>query len=168
MEGAPVSLRPARDSDAAAIADIYNQGISDRIATFETRERTPAEVAAWLTDPRYPLLVAEAGGQVIAWASASSYRPRDCYAGIAEFSIYVAREARGRGVGRRLMEEFLASCRQAGFWKVVSRVFPENTASLALLAACGFRQVGVYERHAKLDGVWRDVVIVERLLDGAG
>jgi len=168
MQSASLHLRPARSSDAARIAEVYNQGIQDRVATFETRERSAAEVAAWLDDPRYPVVVAEAGGAVVGWAAASSYRTRDCYAGIAAFSVYVAREARGRGVGRRLMGAFLEACRRAGFWKLVSRVFPENTASLALLAACGFREVGVYQRHAQLDGVWRDVVIVERLLGDAG
>ncbi len=167
MESAPPSLRPAREGDAPAIAAIYNQGIRERVATFETRERSAAEVAAWLGSPRYPVWVAEVDGAVVGWASASGYRPRDCYAGIAEFSIYVAPAARGQGVGRRLMEAFQEACREVGFWKLVSRVFPENTASLALLEACGFRRVGVYERHAQLDGVWRDVVIVERLLDDA-
>lgn len=158
------TVRPADLADADRIAAIYNEGIFDRIATFETRERTREEVAAWLGDPHYPVLVSQLNGEVIAWAAASSYRPRECYSGIAEFSIYVAREARGHGVGRPLLEAFLAACEAAGFWKVVSRVFPENLASRALLTACGFREVGVYENHAMLDGEWRDVIIVERLI----
>lgn len=159
-----VTIRRGAPDDAPRIAEIYNEGIRDRVATFETRERTPAEVRAWLSDPRFPCLVAESAGAVAAWAAASAYRPRECYAGIAEFSIYVARAFRGRGLGAALMPAFLDACEEAGFWKVLSRVFPENRASLKLLAACGFREVGVYEKHAKLDGVWRDVVIVERLL----
>lgn len=162
----PLRVRPAQARDATRITEIYNQGIRDRVATFETREREPDEVLAWFADPRYPVLVAEQDGDVLGWVAASSYRARECYAGIAEFSIYVAREARGRGVGRPLMEAFLTACEAAGFWKVLSRVFPENRASRSLLKACGFREVGVYERHAKLDGMWRDVVIVERLLQG--
>ncbi|MFA5593752.1 MAG: arsinothricin resistance N-acetyltransferase ArsN1 family A [Trueperaceae bacterium] len=158
------SVRPATLSDAGFIAAIYNEGIRDRIATFETRERTKDEVAAWIGDAQHPVLVSQLGAEVVAWAAASSYRPRECYAGIAEFSIYVAREARGQGIGQPLLEAFLAACRSAGFWKVVSRVFPENLASRALLKACGFREVGVYEKHAMLDGEWRDVVIVERLI----
>jgi len=97
-------------------------------------------------------------------SSTSTYRPRDCYAGIAEFSVYVDRQARGRGAGRAAMEALIAEAETAGFWKLVSRVFPENAASLQLLHSLGFRQVGIYARHARLDGVWRDVVIVERLI----
>ena len=101
---------------------------------------------------------------MIAFASTSVYRPRDCYAGIAEFSVYAARSARGRGAGRAAMLALIDAAREAGFWKLVSRVFVENAASRALLRSVGFREVGVYERHANLDGVWRDVVIVEKLL----
>ena len=170
-----VAVRPARAEDLPAIVRIYNQGIRDRIATFETRERTAEEIRPWLDDPRHPLLVAVDGsgttggadGAVLGWVAASGYRPRECYAGIGEFSIYVAREARGRGVGHVLIEAFLPACARAGLWKVLSRVFPENTGSRALLRAHGFREVGVYERHARLDGVWKDVVIVERLLGEA-
>ena len=110
------------------------------------------------------MLAAELEGRVVGWVAASAYRPRECYAGIAEFSVYVAGEARGRRVGDALMAAFLPACAAAGLWKVLSRIFPENTASRALCARHGFREVGVYERHAQLDGAWRDVVIVERLL----
>jgi len=162
--------RPAGPADAAAIARIYNQGIADRIATFETRRRTPDEVAAWF-DGRHPVVVVEAGGRVIAFASTFVYRPRECYAGVAEFSVYVERGARGQGAGRLALEALLAEAERAGFWKLVSRVFVENAASRRLLASLGFREVGVYEKHGKLDGAWRDVVIVERLIPtslGAG
>ena len=101
---------------------------------------------------------------MLGWASASAYRARACYAGIAEYSIYVATSHHGRGVGRALMTVFLDALGAAGFWKVLSRLFPENQASRALGARFGFREVGVYRRHAQLDGVWRDVVMVERLL----
>jgi phosphinothricin acetyltransferase len=83
---------------------------------------------------------------------------------VAEFSVYVHQDARGHGVGKVLMDAFLPACEQAGLWKLVSRVFPDNAASRALCAYAGFREVGVYEKHARLDGVWRDVIIVERLL----
>ena len=157
--------RAATSADAAAIAHIYNVGIDDRVATFETRHRTAADVERWF-DGRHPIVVVEdEGGTVIAFAATSDYRPRDCYAGIAEFSVYAAREARGRGAGRVAMLALIEAARAAGFWKLVSRVFVENAASRALLRGVGFREVGVYERHARLDGVWRDVVIVERLLD---
>ncbi|MDR7419602.1 MAG: arsinothricin resistance N-acetyltransferase ArsN1 [Armatimonadota bacterium] len=160
-------VRLAEPRDAASIADIYNQGIRDRIATFETRERTADDILRWLGDPRHPVLVAERDGRVGGWISASRYRDRECYAGIAEFSVYVARDVRGQGVGDALMRAFLPACEAAGLWKVLSRIFPENTASLRLCERHGFRQVGVYRRHAQLDGVWRDVIVVERLLGPA-
>jgi L-amino acid N-acyltransferase YncA len=160
----PLVTRTAVADDAPAIAAIYNQGIRERIATFETRERTAGEILPWLADPRHPLLVAVADGAVVGWVRASTYRDRECYAGIGDFSVYVDRAARGRGVGDALMGAFLPACARAGLSKLVSRIFPENGASRALCARHGFREVGVYEKHAQLDGAWRDVVIVERLL----
>ena len=165
-----ISVRAATPADAADIARIYNQGIAERIATFETRPRTPAEIAATLRErsARFPTVVVERDGRVVGWAGASEYRARECYAGIAEFSVYVDRDSRGEGVGRAAMDALIARCEARGFWKLVSRVFPENAPSLALLRRCGFREVGIYRRHAKLDGAWRDVVIVERLMGDAG
>jgi L-amino acid N-acyltransferase YncA len=164
----PVAIRPATRADAAAIAAIYNEGIRGRQATFETVERTEADILAWLETPdglRHPFLVAQDEvGVVLGWVRASSYRPRDCYAGIGEFSVYVANHAHGHGIGHVLMQAFVPACERAGLWKLVSRIFPENTASRALCARNGFREVGTYEKHARLDGAWRDVVIVERLL----
>jgi L-amino acid N-acyltransferase YncA len=160
--------RDAAADDAAAVARIYNEGIDDRVATFETRHRTADDVVRWF-DGRHPVVVVEDDdGDVIAFAATSTYRPRDCYAGIAEFSVYTARAARGRGAGRMAMEALFTAARAAGFWKLVSRVFVENAASRGLLRPLGLREVGVYERHGQLDGVWRDVVIVEKLLDGGG
>jgi L-amino acid N-acyltransferase YncA len=157
--------RAATPSDAPAIARIYNEGIDDRVATFETRHRTAEDVVQWL-DGRYPVVVVEDDdGELIAFAATSTYRPRDCYAGIAEFSVYAARAARARGAGRAAMEALFVAARAAGFWKLVSRVFVENAASRSLLRVTGFREVGVYERHGQLEGVWRDVVIVEKLLE---
>ncbi len=153
--------RPARPDDAAAIAAIYNQGIAERIATFETRPRRPEEILQWF-DGRHPLVVVEAEGRVVAFASTAPYRARECYAGVAEFSIYVAPEWRRRGAGRAAMLALIDAAAAAGFWKLVSRVFVENRASRALLRSLGFREVGIYQRHARLDGIWRDVVIVER------
>jgi phosphinothricin acetyltransferase len=160
-----MQARPATPDDAAAIATIYNQGIEDRVATFETRLRTAADVAGWF-DGLHPIVVAEDDGQVIAFAATAPYRPRDCYRGVAEVSVYVARPWRGRGAGRLALQALIATCERAGFWKLVSRVFPDNTASRRLIRSLGFREVGVYEKHARLEGVWRDVVIVERLLPG--
>ena len=163
------TTRPAELRDAAAIARIYNEGIADRIATFETEPRTAEQIARTLADraARWPMVVVERDGEVIGWAGASEYRPRACYAGVAEFSVYVAREARGSGAGRLAMEALIAACTERGIWKLVSRVFPENAPSRRLLLRVGFREVGTYRRHAKLDGNWRDTVIVERLIGEA-
>jgi L-amino acid N-acyltransferase YncA len=162
---AELVARPAAPGDAAAIAAIYNEGIEDRLATFETRPRAAADIQAWF-DGRHPLVVVEQAGAVVAFASTSTYRPRDCYAGVAEFSVYVARQARGRGLGRAALLALIAAAEAAGFWKLVSRIFIENAASRALVRSAGFREVGIYEKHGQLDGVWRDVVIVERLIEG--
>lgn len=161
----PVSIRGALTADAPAIAAIYNQGIAARSATFETEPRTTEDLLPRVADTRYPLRVAtNADGRVIGWAGLSSYRLRACYAGIAEFSVYIDAAARGQGVGRVLLSDLIDAARAAGFWKILSRVFPFNTASLALCRACGFREVGRYEKHGQLDGQWLDVVIVERLI----
>lgn len=145
-------IRRAELADAAAIAFIYNQAIEDRVATFETRLRTAAEVRAWF-GATHPIIVVESAGEMAAFASTSVYRNRACYAGIAEVSLYVAREFRGRGIGKLAMQAIIQTAENAGFWKLVSRVFLENQASRRLIAATGFREVGVYEKHAKLDGL---------------
>ena len=161
------STRLAIETDAEPIAAIYSQGIADRIATFETEPRSTAAVAALLRDKgdHFPTIVVESeGGVIVAFATASAYRTRACYAGIAEHSVYVDRGWRGQGLGRIALEALCEEYTRRGFWKLVSRIFPENEASLRLHTQCGFRTVGTYARHAKLDGEWRDCVIVERLL----
>ncbi len=161
-----ITTRLATPADAAAIAAIYNEGIADRVATFETESRTQEQIAALLKDKgdKFPTVVAERDGAVVAWAGAGAYRARPAYAGVAEHSVYVARSARGTGAGRVTLNALCQLYAERGFWKILSRIFPENTASLALHEKCGFRVVGVYQRHGKLEGQWRDCVIVERLL----
>jgi L-amino acid N-acyltransferase YncA len=160
-----LAVREATEDDGAAIARIYNQGIADRGATFETEPRTAADIAARLADrDRFPVLVAFQAGTAVGWAGLSSYRARPCYAGIAEFSIYMDRAARGKGIGRHLLNALIEVARERGFWKLVSRIFPFNAGSRALCRSCGFREVGVYEKHGRLDGEWLDVIIVERLI----
>ena len=161
---APLHARRATPTDAPTIAEIYNQGIADRVATFEISPRTGEDVRAWFDDA-HPIVVVEDEQAIVAFASTSTYRPRACYAGIAEFSVYVARAQRGRGAGRLAMETLIAAAEEAGLWKLVSRVFVENTASRRLLQSLGFREIGIYEKHGRLDGAWRDVVIVERLIE---
>ena len=155
--------RLATPSDAPFLAAIYNEGIEDRVATFETQPRSEDDVRGWF-DGRHPIVVVEEEGQIVAFASTSTYRPRDCYAGIAEVSVYVARKFRGHGAGRVALNELIREAKARGFWKLVSRIFPENEPSRALIRSLGFREVGIYEKHGQLDGVWRDVVIVERHL----
>ena len=157
------TTRAATPDDAEDIAHIYNQGIEDRTATFETTRRTPDDIARWF-DGVHPVVVVEQQGEIIAFAATFLYRPRACYAGIAEFSVYVRRDKRGCGMGRAALLALFDAAETAGFTKLVSRVFVDNVASRRLLASLGFREVGVYEKHGRLDGVWRDVVIVERLI----
>ena len=161
--------RLAVAGDAAAIARIYNQGIEERIATFETEPRTVAQIAAQLADKgdRFPTVVVERDGAVVAWATAGPYRGRPAYAGVAEHSVYVDRAARGSGAGRLALEALFSEYEARGFWKLVSRIFPENTPSLVLHERAGFRVVGTYQRHGKLGTEWRDCVIVEKLLGDA-
>ena len=160
------TTRLATVGDAEAIARIYNQGIAERLATFETEPRSVAQIASLLENKgdRHPTVVVERDGAIVAWATAGPYRSRPAYAGVAEHSVYVERGARGTGAGRVALEALCRAYEARGFWKLVSRIFPENTASLVLHERCGFRVVGVYRRHGKLDGQWRDCVIVEKLL----
>jgi phosphinothricin acetyltransferase len=160
-----MTARAATPQDAQAMARIYNEGIKDRVATFETRKRSAEDIRAWF-DGVHPIVVVEESGEVVAFGATAAYRPRECYAGIAETSVYVSRDFRRRGAGRVALQALIDAAVQAGFWKLLSRIFPENAASRALVRELGFREVGIYEKHGKLDGQWRDVVIVERLISG--
>ena len=161
-----VHVRNATVNDAAAIAEIYNQGIEDRVATYETEPRSAEEQQAWLraVADRYPAVVAQIEGEIVGWAGAAPYRARECYRGIGEFSMYVRRDWRGRGVGDLLVAALISEAERLGLWKLLSRIFPFNEVSRALCRKHGFREVGIYEKHARLDGRWLDVVIVERLI----
>jgi L-amino acid N-acyltransferase YncA len=161
-----VHIRAATLDDAATIAQIYNQGIEDRVATFETRRRSAEDQRAWLQSVNggYPAVVAEIDGEIIGWAGAGPYRERECYRGIGEFSMYVRRDQRRRGVGNLLLVGLISEAERMGLWKLLSRIFLFNEASRALCRKHGFREVGIYEKHARLDGRWLDVVIVERLI----
>lgn len=155
--------RPATLADAPAITEIYNQGIEGHKATSEIRLRRVDEIEKWF-DGVHPIVVIERRGRVIAFASTSLYSYHECYDGIAEFSVYVDREFRGLGAGRQVMNALIAAAEQAGFWKLISRVFLQNQASRHLLGSLGFEEVGIHKKHGKVDGVWQDMVIVERLI----
>jgi L-amino acid N-acyltransferase YncA len=159
-------IRAALPADASAIAAIYNQGIVERSSTFETSLRSAEELLERIqAAARLPVLVAvDPDGMVLGWAGLSAYRARACYAGVAEFSVYFDSKARGRGAGKQLLNGLIETAAKLGYWKLLSRVFPFNTASRALCRSCGFREVGTYEKHAKLGDSWLDVVIVERLI----
>jgi L-amino acid N-acyltransferase YncA len=162
-----LTIRPAAHGDAVAICAIYNQGIAGRQATFETRPREPAEVAAWFEDG-LPLLVAtDATGKVVGWARVGAYSDRCVYEGVGEHAVYVDANAQGRGVGRSLLDALAIAAEVAGFYKLTSRVFTTNAASLAVHRAAGFSEVGVQLRHGRLDGTWMDCMLVERLLGPA-
>ena len=160
---AALHARPARREDAPAITHIYNQGIEDRVGTFETVPRTVDQIEAWFDHALAFVAVEDEAGEVVGYAVAHPYSDRCCYQGISEFSVYIRREARGRGAGRAAMTALIAQSKAAGLWKLLSRVFPENRASLNLMAWSGFKEIGVHEKHGKLDGVWRDCVIVEQV-----
>ena len=167
----PLTIRLAGPDDAAAICRIYNQRIEDRIATLETELRTPEERRQWLgaRGPRHPVVVAErpppgGAGAVLAWGSLNPFNPRPAYAHVADFSVYVERAWRGRGVGRRVLEHLIDLAREIGYHKMVLAAFPFNATGVALYRRLGFREVGVYREQGMLDGAWVDVVVMERLL----
>jgi phosphinothricin acetyltransferase len=161
-----MTIRFASLDDAPAICTIYNQGIEDRVATLETERRDPEERRRWLGSrgTRYPVVVAESGGQVVAWASLNSFNPRHCYDHVADISVYVERGWRGKGVGRMLLARLVELGRSLGFHKLVLACFPTNKPGVALYERMGFVPVGVYREQGLLDGQWVDVLIMEQLL----
>jgi L-amino acid N-acyltransferase YncA len=163
-----VTIRDAAPADAAAVAAIYNEGIEDRSATFETRPRTATDIERWLAaGERLPVLVAAEGGTVRGWARLARYSERVAYAGVGEVSVYVERAARGRGIASALLTSLAARAEELGYWKLTSKVFTDNAASAGLVRRCGWREVGTHLRHGRLDGRWRDVVVVELLVGEA-
>jgi L-amino acid N-acyltransferase YncA len=160
-------IRDAQADDAAAICRIYNQGIEDRQATLETELRTPAERSSWLAGhgPRHPVLVAQIDGEIAAWASLEPFNARRAYDHVVQFSIYVARQQRGRGVGTALLAAVEARARALGYHKLCLGALNRNAAGKALYAKQGFREVGVYREQGMLDGHWVDTVVMEKILD---
>ena len=155
-----VDIRDLRPEHWPEVASIFQAGIDTGNATFETT------VPSWEAWDRAHLpglrLVATDDGRLLGWAALSRVSARQCYAGVAEVSVYVAPDAAGRGVGRALLEALIGRAEGAGIWTIQAGIFPENTASLGLHERCGFRVVGTRERIGELHGVWRDVVLMER------
>jgi L-amino acid N-acyltransferase YncA/protein-tyrosine-phosphatase len=152
---------PMTAAHADAVLAIYQEGIEEGDATFESGTPTwPDFDASKLAEHRF--VAVDDDGDVLGWMAATATSDRCVYAGVVEHSVYVARAARGRGVGRALLDALIASTEAAGIWTIQSGIFPENAASLALHRAAGFREVGVRERLGCHNGVWRDVVLLER------
>lgn len=146
--------------DWLQVEDIYRQGIATGVATLETTTPTWEQFDAnHRSDCR---LVARDGEQVLGWAVLSPVSKRAVYSGVAEVSVYVAGSARGQGIGRALLQALIEASERAGIWTLQVAIFQENTPSIALHEACGFRLVGVRERLGCLDGIWRDTVLMER------
>jgi L-amino acid N-acyltransferase YncA len=154
-------VRTAEATDCEAIADIYNEAIAEGRSTFETEPRSAADVEGWLESP---VLVGTMDGVVGGWARLTPYSSRACYAGIAEGSVYVRKTQRGRGLGGALALALTGEAERAGLHKIIGKLFADNEASRRLVARHGFREVGIHLRHGRIDGEWRDVVLVERLL----
>ena len=162
-----ITVRCATMDDAPAICTIYNQGIDDRVATLETELRDADERRRWLSSrgARYPVLVAEARGQIIGWSSLNPFNPRRAYDHVADISVYVERSWRGQGAGRVLLARLIELGQGLHFHKLVLACFPTNKAGVALYERVGFSAVGIYREQGLLDGRWVDVLIMERLLE---
>ncbi len=157
------SIRAAEPGDAAAVAEIFNQGVEDRVATFETRLAGPEDAGRWIEGDL--LVVAERDGALVGWAKASPYADRHAYYdGVREATLYVERGARRTGIGRRLLAALADAATEAGAHKLVGKIFTSNEPSIAMVDGLGWREVGVHERHGALDGEWKDVLVVEKLL----
>ncbi|HEY1435180.1 MAG TPA: GNAT family N-acetyltransferase [Thermoanaerobaculia bacterium] len=160
MSGAAVAIAALAPPDWDAVRQIYAEGIATGNATFETGVPSwEAWDRAHRSDSR---LVARDEGRILGWAALSPVSDRCAYGGVAEVSVYVAASARGRGVGRRLLEALVLASEEAGLWTLQAGIFPENQASLAIHEVCGFRVVGVRQKLGRLSGVWRDVALLER------
>jgi L-amino acid N-acyltransferase YncA len=160
-----VAIRRAEAPDAARIAEIFNQGVDDRVATFETRLAGAEDAERWMAEDL--VVVAERDGALIAWARAGPYTDRhDYYDAVREATLYVAREARRTGAGRATLAALADEAARDGAHKLVGKIFTSNRPSIALVRGLGWREVGTHLRHGELDGEWKDVLVVEKLLDG--
>lgn len=165
----PVSLtiRPAVSADAAAIGVIYDDAAAGGSATFATGPHSAPERRAWLAgrDPRAPVWTGLLGDEVVAWSALAPFSYRSWYSGVAEYTVYVATSHLGEGIGRRMLAALVDEAPRFGYWKLVGMILAENAAGLALARGAGFREVGTHRAHARREGAWRDVTIVERHLE---
>jgi L-amino acid N-acyltransferase YncA len=157
------AIRPAQPGDASRLAEILNEGVEDRVATFETRPATAEDAARWIAEDI--VLVVEREDGIAAWAKAGPYTDRHhYYAGVREATMYVARSARREGLGHELLGALADAARDAGAHKLIGKIFTSNEPSISLVRGLGWREVGVHLRHGTLDGEWRDVLVVAKLL----
>lgn len=157
-----ITIHPLHPDDWPAVREIYQAGIDTGWATFETAAPTAWETWSASKRPDCRLVARAADGSILGWAALSPTSTRPAYAGVCEVSIYIAAEARGRGVGSALMAALITASEQAGIWTLFSSIFPENEASYALHMRHGFRLIGRRERIAQRDGIWRDTLLLER------
>ncbi|HEY0448726.1 helix-turn-helix domain-containing GNAT family N-acetyltransferase [Actinophytocola sp.] len=161
-----VTVRALAPADWPAVRRIYTEGIATGIATFETTVPSRASLdATWLTGHRWVAELRDEPGEVVGWTALSPVSGRECYAGVAESSIYVAAGHRGRGIGKALIRQQVIAADQADLWTLQTAVFTENRTSIALHHTAGYRTVGVRERIAQLDNTWHDTVFLERRTD---
>jgi phosphinothricin acetyltransferase len=167
VEQEPLVIRPATPADAGGIGAVYDEGIADGTATFATGTHPPEERLRWLQGraPNAPVFVAVRGDALLGWSALAPLSRRSWYHGVAEYTAYVARASRGAGVGGRLLGHLVRTAPEYGYWKLVGMILADNDHGLALAARHGFRVVGTYRAHARMDGRWRDVTLVERHLE---
>ena len=161
-------IRIATINDIEQVTEIYNQGISDRIATLEAKEKSIEEMKHWfyIRSERYKVIVWEdEHGAIKGWASLNVFNVRECYQGVADLSIYIRREERGKGLGRSLLVALMNMAKEVGFHKLVLSTFAFNHAGQNLYSSVGFTKVGTYRKQAMLDGKWIDMTIMEKFLD---
>ena len=161
------TTRLATLEDIHAIKTIYNQGIEDRIATLETQQRSTEEMKHWFRSKseRHKVIVVTAeNNNIVGWASLNVFNPRECYKGVADFSVYVERTMRGKGLGKILLNRLIDIARAYDFHKLVLSTFGFNELAQGLYKSIGFRKVGTYEKQGNLDGKWIDITIMEKLI----
>ena len=166
----PLVIRPAQSEDAGAIGVIYDEAAASGLATFATGPHTADERRGWLAgrDARAPVWTGLIDGEVVAWSALAPFSHRGWYSGVGEYTVYVAQRSHGRGVGGRMLAALAEAAPSFGYWKLVGMILPENAAGLALARSAGFSVVGTHRAHARREGVWRDVTIVELHLEVLG